>query len=170
MSFTPDNLSAVEAIAGSANYEDTLTTGTPIVVPPSTTTELTCNALGALTNEALLPLGVSGLWNAITSRFDFNSLTVGSEIVLRVDIQVVVATPNTVIGVNLEGGIGGVPFTLAVASSKYFKSAGTYSITEGIPIGILTESTRINPARLVINSDSACTAIVKGWYLQVRKR
>jgi hypothetical protein len=163
---SPDSFSG-----GWADYADVATTGTPISVT-ATPTVLTNDGLGVDTNTSYLPIGGNGitqLWNTSSNGFDFSDLDVGDMIDIRMDIDVIIASNNTAVDVNLHMGAGGtviVPFI----SQQNFKTTGTFEVIRYMGLYIGSTNVRDNLAQLKISSDNNCTCIVNGWYIKAIRR
>ncbi len=163
---SPDSFSG-----GWADYEDVATTGTPISVT-ATPTVLTNDGTGVDTNTSYLPVGGDGitqLWNTSSNGFDFSDLEVGDMVDIRMDIDVIIASNNTAVDVNLHMGAGGtviVPFI----SQQNFKTTGTFEVIRYMGLYIGSTNVRDNLAQLKISSDNNCTCIVNGWYIKAIRR
>jgi hypothetical protein len=163
---SPDSFSG-----GWADYADVATTGSPIAVS-AVPAVLTNDGLGVNTNTAYLPTGGNGitqLWNTSSNGFDFRDLSVGDMIDIRMDIDVIIASTNTVVDVNLHMGSGGsvvVPFI----SDQNFKATGTFEVIRYMGLYIGSTDVRDNLAQLKISSDNNCTCIVNGWYIKAIRR
>ena len=163
---SPDGFSG-----GWADYADVATTGTPINVT-ATPAVLTNDGLGVDTNTTYLPIGGNGitqLWNTSSNGFDFSDLEVGDMLDIRMDIDVIIASNNTAVDVNLHMGAGGtviVPFI----SQQNFKTTGTFEVIRYMGLYIGSTNVRDNLAQLKISSDNNCTCIVNGWYIKAIRR
>ena len=163
---SPDSFSG-----GWADYADVATTGTPISVT-ATPTVLTNDGLGVDTNTSYLPIGGNGitqLWDTSSNGFDFSDLEVGDMLDIRMDIDVIIASNNTAVDVNLHMGAGGaviVPFI----SQQNFKTTGTFEVIRYMGLYIGSTDVRDNLAQLKISSDNNCTCIVNGWYIKAIRR
>ena len=71
--------------AGYAVYEDSKVTTTTLAA--GVFTIIPNDALGTNTTNTYLPLGVTNLWNAGTSSFDFSELAVGDAVEMRIIVQ-----------------------------------------------------------------------------------
>ena len=163
---SPDSFSG-----GWADYADVATTGTPISVT-ATPTVLTNDGTGTDTNTSYLPIGGNGitqLWDTSSNGFDFSDLEVGDMLDIRMDIDVIIASNNTAVDVNLHMGAGGaviVPFI----SQQNFKTTGTFEVIRYMGLYIGSTDVRDNLAQLKISSDNNCTCIVNGWYIKAIRR
>ena len=163
---SPDSFSG-----GWADYADVATTGSPIAVT-AVPAVLTNDGLGVDTKTAYLPIGGNGitqLWNTSSNGFDFSDLNIGDMLEIRMDIDVIIASNNTAIDVNLHMGSGGtviVPFI----SHQNFKTTGTFEVIRYMGLYIGSEDIRDTLAQLKINADNNCTCIVNGWYIKATRR
>ena len=163
---SPDGFSG-----GWADYADTATTGTPINVT-AVPAVLTNDGLGVDTNSTYLPIGGNGitqLWDTSSNGFDFSDLNVGDMLEIRMDIDVIIASNNTAVDVNLHMGSGGtviVPFI----SQQNFKTTGTFEVIRYMGLYIGSEDIRDTLAQLKISADNNCTCIVNGWYIKATRR
>lgn len=168
-----DEISALQlrnAQIGFMDYADTATTGSPIAVAGTNTfTDLTNNGLGVTTNKAYKPPAVGEIWNTSTNRLNFvGSLKPGDMVDARLDFTVTTTSANQIINVSLFLQVGlGSEFELPFVSSKQFKSAGTYRVTEYIGFYIGSALTRDNPGRFRIKSDASATCVVNGFYFKL---
>ena len=155
---------------GWADYADVATTGSPIAVS-AVPAVLTNDGLGVDTNTAYLPIGGNGitqLWNTSSNGFDFSDLNVGDMLEIRMDIDVIIASNNTAVDVNLHMGSGGtviVPFI----SQQNFKTTGTFEVIRYMGLYIGSEDVRDTLAQLKISADNNCTCIVNGWYIKATR-
>ena len=163
---SPDGFSG-----GWADYADVATTGSPIAVT-AVPAVLTNDGLGVDTNTAYLPIGGNGitqLWNTSSNGFDFSDLNVGDMLEIRMDIDVIIASNNTAVDVNLHMGSGGtviVPFI----SQQNFKTTGTFEVIRYMGLYIGSTDIRDTLAQLKISADNNCTCIVNGWYIKATRR
>jgi hypothetical protein len=163
---SPDGFSG-----GWADYTDTATTGTPINVT-AVPAVLTNNGLGVDTNTTYLPAGGNGitqLWDTSSNGFDFSDLNVGDMLDIRMDIDVIIASINTVVDVNLHMGSGG-SITVPFISDQNYKATGTFEVIRYMGIYIGSTDVRDNLAQLKISADKNCTCTVNGWYIKAIRR
>lgn len=159
-----------DAQIGFMDYGDTATTGSPIAIPGTNTfVDLTNNGLATTTNKLYKPPTVGEIWNTSTNRLDFvGNLEPGDMVDVRVDFTVTTTSANQIINLSLFLQVGiGTEFELPFVSSKQFKTAGTYRVTEYIGFYIGSAATRDNPGRFRIKSDAAATCVVNGFYFKM---
>ena len=153
---------------GYADYNDTLTTTTPIAVSPSTWTKLTNNKLGANTRSRL-PVGVTNLWNSANNQMDLSELPVDTMVTLRADIVVTTSSVNQVVKLRSVFAIGNpIQFDLE-ASEIAFKTSGVHKIVQLGSFYIGSDAVKNNPAEFQLWSDASCTVVVNGWFFKVDK-
>ena len=158
------------ATVGWYDYNDLFTQTTPIALTAGVKSDLTNDTLGVNTQTSFGLDGVT-LWNSITNRFNFTTLSVGDMVDTRFDITVITTNANTAITLELEFATGtGSAFTLVVIPQVNFKVAGTYQLTRDIGWYIGSAVVRDNPTRVRILSDTAgATVKVNGWFSRITK-
>jgi len=148
------------------SYTDLATTSTPIVHIGGTETVLTNDGLGTQTLKTFAPNGVTDVWNASNSKFDWTDLKVGDMVDIRVDITVSTSTTNQEVNLVLELGQGGfdyrVPFDQA-----FYKATGTHPVDRYNGIYIGDANTLDNPAQFIFSSTDNATVVVNGWYVKI---
>jgi hypothetical protein len=97
---------------GFIDYNDTSTTGTPVVLSANTWTVIPNDGLGAFTNKAYAPSGVTELMDVSTGKIDPTELPLGSTILIRNDFTVTPNTNNTLLEFRYTLGDGGGAYTL----------------------------------------------------------
>ena len=157
---------------GWVNYEDTATTGVPIVLTPiDTFIQMTNNTLGVRTNTAFELGGTTDLWNASTDELDFSSLSIGDVVSIRTDMLVTTTGANHGIQVIYRFGIGGFQFDLTL-DDLTFKTAGVHTLLRTINIFLADSNIVDNPGQIMVLSDTGTTAsvVVNGWFIEVVTR
>lgn len=155
---------------GFVDYNDAATSVTPLVVTGGgADVQITNDTLGAFTNTAYLPSGVTSIWNATTNQFDFSQLSLGDMIDIRLELFPTTSGPNSEIEIDLELGVGGNPYTISFARSS-FKTSGLKSIDRFNGIYMGDTNTLNNPARFIIRSDTNLDLVVSGWYCKIIRR
>ena len=153
---------------GFIDYDDSLTSGTPISLLSGVDTALTNDGLGADTFKGFAPATVADVW--LSNAFDFTDLSVGSEVGIRLDVIVTTLTPNTDLSINLLLGGGLIPFTIPFMSEQTYKSAGAHSINVYNRFYIKDSNALNGYGKFMVTADSAATAVVNGWYVSIKKR
>lgn len=156
------------AAMGFWDYNDTATVSTPIALNvPGTEYQLTNNGLGANTNTTFRLPSLTDIFNTSTNYFSFIGLQLGDTVDVRMDLEVVSSSANTVVETVMELGIGGSAYKLNI-DRQYLKSAGTHKIVSTFSFYLGNSNTLDNPARILMKSDTAgATVKVNGWYVRV---
>jgi hypothetical protein len=153
--------------AGYAVYDDsrastlTLTADTLTVVPN--------DALGTATTNAYLPLGVTNLWNAGTSSFDFSELSVGDTVEMRIIVQPTTTNNNTEIELDLYLGSGGTQYKVPFITTQNFQFSGLYEATRYTSFPIRDEDTRTSAAQFKAVADKNCTLQTDDFFIKVTR-
>ena len=157
-----------DTLTGYLVYSDAGTAGTPIAHTGGVDTVFTNDELGAQTQKIYTPEGVTDLWHAGTTTFDFSELENGDMIDIRLNATVSTTSNNQEIFINLELGQGGFDY-LVPFSHDVYKLTGSYPIGsyEGIYLG--DDNTRLNGGQFIFSSAEDATIVVHGWYCKIIK-
>jgi len=156
---------------GFADYNDLATQSTPLVVTVAgSPVSLTNDGLGAFTNKTYLPTGVTDVWDTSTNMFDWSDLSLGDMVDIRLDIDLITASPNTEIKVDLHLGTGGGAYTIPFITDKDFKNVGTHKENRFNGIYMGDANTLNNGGQFMITTDKDCTVKVNGWYVKIIQR
>ncbi len=148
---------------GFFDYNDTGTSVTPIQFSGTGFSYLTNDEAGSFTNNSYPPTNVTDVWDSSTNQFDFSELELGSNVQYRIDLSITTTTPNQVVEIILELGIGGtLTYELSVHREQ-FKLAGTFNVVKSNFIYMGDTNTRDNPAKFKIKSDASGSVEVNGW-------
>lgn len=140
------------------------TTGT-IVLPN--------DGLGVATTSLFRPFGVSQIWNSITNRFDFSELSVGDEIILRVDLKLTTTMANQSVKIDLVIGEGTADELTFRVTDKFYESIVTdESLTASIPFFLGTSDRVTAPGKLLFSSEGNddCTIKIGSWFTNVIRK
>ena len=163
-----NEIEALQLQIGYADYNDTLTTTTPISVGVSTWTKLTNNKLGVNTRSRL-PSGVTNLWNSSTNQLVLTELPLDTMIEYRLDLSVTTSAANQIVKARTNLAIGdAIAFSINDASMQY-KTAGAQDLTINGSFYVGYTPVKTNPGEFQLFSDATCTVVVKGWYIRVTK-
>lgn len=155
---------------GWVDYNDLATATVPLVHSGSGGyIDLPNDAAGAFTNKAYMPMGVSDIWDAANGRFYFTDLALGDMVDIRLDIQVTTTTSNQDVFVAFSLGIGGSEYSLPFHYLSP-KLAGTYSIVRYGGFYMGDSNTLDNYGNFSVDTDSAATIKVNGWYCKITRR
>ena len=148
---------------GLFDYNDLATQTTPIVVTGGGGfVDLTNDELGSFTNKSYPPDNVTDVWDTNTNRFDFTELSLGSQVHIRLDLEVTNSAPNTQIDIALEAGLGASPYDIQWLDI-FEKTATAHKIVVSSFLYMGDLNTRDNPAKFKIEADGNCTVKVNGW-------
>lgn len=153
---------------GSANYDDTATSGTPIVGVANVPYVLTCNGAGAQSYEDM-PDGVGPLWNVGTSSFDFSDLAPIDIVRFRMGATITTTTANQSVEVYMRMAIGGFEYNIPLGTAQ-IKTAGAFSFSRYTMAYMGDSNTLDNPAQIMVLSDAATTTVVAGWTVEVDRK
>jgi hypothetical protein len=137
-------------------------------IPSSTWVAVENDTLGANTITTFALSGVD-IYDLMSQRFNYNDLTLADSIEYRVDGEITTTSVNQVAQLRLvlSFGILNIPLNFYYNT---FKSVGTYPIFASLRSPLLTESVRINPARMELFSDAGATLNLNGYNIQVTKQ
>jgi hypothetical protein len=153
--------------AGYAIYEDSRVTTTTLAA--GVLTVIPNDALGTNTTNAYLPLGVTNLWNAGTSSFDFSELAVGDAVEMRIIVQPTTTNNNTEIELDLFLGSGGAQYKVPFITTQNFQFAGLFEATRYTSFPIRDEDTRTSPAQFKAIADKNCTLQTDDFFVKVTR-
>lgn len=124
---------------------------------------------GSFTQTGFAPSGTT-LWNTSTNRLSFTGLSVGDMVDLRTDFTLTIASAQTDARLRLVFGVGSASEFTVEVWGRYFKSTGTYNVTNftGFYIGSLDILN--NPCRIDVLTDANSTIQVNGWYIKAIQR
>tara|TARA_Y100000310_G_scaffold74348_1_gene70511 strand:- start:36732 stop:37265 length:534 start_codon:yes stop_codon:yes gene_type:complete len=157
---------------GIADYNDSGTTASPVVLAADTWTTLPNNGAGSFTNTTYLPYGVTRLMDTNTGAFDFSQLTLGDNCFVRNDFSVTPQTNNALLSLRYVLGTGVNQYTLETIIGRLDSGSGIpyrFSLTpQMIYMGDL--NTKDNPIVLQIKLSVAGTATNAGSSIGVSVR
>lgn len=149
---------------GIADYNDTSTAASPVVLLADTWTTLPNDGAGPFTNTAYLPDGVTSLMDTNTGAFDFSQLKLGDNCFVRNDFSVTPQTNNTLLSLRYVLGAGANTYTLETIIGRLDSGSGIpyrFSLTpQMVYMGDL--NTKDNPITLQIKLSAAGTAVNAG--------
>ena len=155
---------------GFIDYNDTSTTTSPLVLVADTWTTIPNDGLGAFTNKAFAPKGVTELMDS-QGRIDPTQLALGDDFIVRNDFSVSPNINNALLKFRYELGNGGNTYQLETnlgrlddGSGKYYKFSLT---TDYIYMGDV--NTLNNPIKLQVNLSTDGTLINAGSVIKVFK-
>lgn len=155
---------------GYFDYADLATQTTPITVAPDTETLLTNDTLGDDTNTSQPPYGVTAIWDADSDEFNFQQLSVGDTVDLRIHLKTTTTTANQKYHIDMKFAFDGPDEFENRIFSQYVKNASEDEQSFVTTLYIGSESVRTYPARLYITSDDDATVEVVGWFCRVFRK
>jgi len=165
----PDLDQYVNAI-GFIDYADSATAITPLTVVANTPLKLTNDGLGANSNYANKPYGVTDLWNTTFNEFDFTQLEVGDLVKIRFDLDVTSGGANQTAHGYMKLGVGSPSEFQLSLGEGFAKSAGSHDVVQMTSLYIGSEDIRDYPAEVYFLSDGGGTLVVNGWYVEAVRR
>jgi len=115
---------------GFIDYNDASTSTTPITLIQDTWTDVPNDGLGAFTNKGYSP--VNELLDGSTGYLDFSELTLGSDLLIRIDFEVTPQTNNALLESRYVLGTAPNDYALPIRSRRLDSGSGTpYSSEKG---------------------------------------
>ena len=109
---------------GFIDYNDSSTASSPISLSSNVWTDVPNDTLGAFTNTAYAPNGVTSIMDSSTGYLDFSQLTLGSDILIRIDFVVTPNTNNSLLETRYVLGQGAGQYALPVRSRRLDSGSG----------------------------------------------
>ncbi len=157
------------AAGGFADYNDASTSGTPIVLVADTWTTISNDGLGAFTNTAYLPSGVTALMDTSTGAIDVSELSLGDVVLIRNDYTVTPDTNNASLSFRYQLGTGGGSYTLEKRVGRLDEGSGIgYRQSLNVDkIYMGDANTRDNPIVLQVKLSTSGTLVNAGSAISV---
>lgn len=157
---------------GFIDYNDTSTTTTPVVLVGNTWTVILNDGLGAFTNKAYTPSGVTELMDVSTGKIDPTELPLGSTILVRNDFTVTPNTNNSLLEFRYTLGVGGGAYTLEKIIGRLDSGSGIGYRRSLVPdmIYMGDTNTRDNHIGLEVRLSAGGTLVNSGSAIQVIKQ
>lgn len=156
---------------GWLDYNDAATAITPITITGGGGEfVLTNDGLGPFTKKSFAPAGVTDIWDVDTDLFDWSQLSLGDTIDIRLDFEVIIASVNTELYVDLHLGVGGTEIVIPFITQRNFKETGTYQQTRYSGIYMGAANVLDNGANFRVTADKTCTVVVNGWYCRIHRQ
>ena len=154
---------------GFADYNDAATANTPISVTANTWTALTNDGLGAYTNTAYLPTGVTSLFS--NNQIDVSGLDLGDVVNLRYDFTITPNVNGAFLEFRLTLGAGAGGYTLERPIGTLSNGAGySYRVTGEFLVYMGDTNTRDNPIGLEVKCSEAASVVNAGLVITVVRR
>lgn len=155
---------------GYFDYADLATQTTPITVASGVQTLLTNDTLGDATNTSQPPYGVNAIWDADSDEFNFQQLSVGDTVDIRVHLKTTTTSANQKYHIDMKFAFNAPSEFENRVFSQYVKTAGEDEQTFITTLYIGSEAVKNYPARLYITSDDDATVKVVGWFCRVFRK
>tara|TARA_R110000744_G_scaffold80450_5_gene157974 strand:+ start:5361 stop:5906 length:546 start_codon:yes stop_codon:yes gene_type:complete len=157
---------------GFIDYNDTSTTATAVVLVGNTWTVMPNDGLGAFTNKAYAPSGVTELMDVSTGKIDPTELPLGSTILVRNDFTVTPNTNNSLLEFRYTLGVGGGAYTLEKIIGRLDSGSGIGYRRSLVPDMIYMGDTnsRDNHIGLEVRLSAGGTLVNAGSAIQVIKQ
>jgi len=157
---------------GYVDYNDLATASTPVVLVTDTWTDVPNDKLGAFTNEDSLPPTVTNLMDGSTGYLDFSDLSIGSDLLIRIDFSVTPEINNALMETRYVLGQGAGEYTLTVNSKRLDTGSGVpYSSAKGSFYIYMGDSNTIGGVgKLQVKISSAGTLINNGVAIKIFKK
>jgi hypothetical protein len=157
---------------GFIDYNDTSTAATAINLLADTWTVIPNDGLGAFTNKAYKPSGVTELMDTSTGALDATQLPLGSSILVRNDFSVTPSTNNSLLEFRYTLGAGAGAYTLEKLIGRLDSGSGKPYRQSLVPdlIYMGDTNTRDNPVGLQVRLSTPGTLINAGSVIQVIKQ
>ena len=110
---------------GFIDYNDTSTSSSPLILVADTWTSIPNDGLGAFTNKAFAPGGVTELMDS-QGRIDPTQLSLGDDFITRNDFRVNPNVNNALLEFRYELGAGGGLYYLATNIGRLDDGSGKY--------------------------------------------
>ncbi|MHA1483406.1 MAG: hypothetical protein ACTSQA_08235 [Candidatus Heimdallarchaeaceae archaeon] len=129
-SFSSGGSTSLSTSIGFIDYNDSSTSTTPITLIQDTWTDVPNDGLGAFTNKGYSP--VNELLDGSTGYLDFSELTLGSDLLIRIDFEVTPQTNNALLESRYVLGTAPNDYALPIRSRRLDSGSGTpYSSEKG---------------------------------------
>ena len=164
--------SDISAHHGFFDYNDTSTSASPITLLTDTWTDVPNDGLGAFTNLNYVPTGMTKLMDTSNGSLDFTELTLGSDILIRIDFNVTPQTNNALLESRYVLGTGAGLYSLPIVSRRLDSGAGVpYSSEKGsFYIYMGDTNTLDNAGTLQVKLSTGGTLVNNGLAIKVYKK
>ena len=156
---------------GFADYNDALTTVTPIVLTANTWTDITNDGLGSFTNLNSLPFGVTQLMDTTTGYIDPTELYISDTILIRNDYTITPKVNNSLLKIRYELGTGAGLYHLETTVGRLDSGSGVGYRKALKPdlIYMGDSNTKDNYIKIQVNLENDGTLVNAGSVIQLIK-
>ena len=164
--------SDVSAHHGFFDYNDTSTSTSSISLLADVWANVPNDGLGTFTNLDYIPTGMTKLMDTSNGSLDFTELTLGSDVLIRIDFNVTPQTNNALLESRYVLGTGAGIYYLPIVSRRLDSGAGIpYSSEKGsFYIYMGDTNTLDNPGTLQVKLSTGGTLVNNGLAIKVYKR
>tara|TARA_R110000772_G_scaffold105697_1_gene207512 strand:- start:150 stop:653 length:504 start_codon:yes stop_codon:yes gene_type:complete len=158
-----------EEMQGFADYNDSATASTPIVLPSNTWVAITNNEAGASTNTAYLPRGVDSLFSG--NKIDPRQLELGDALIVRYDFTLTPNINGAFVEIRMTLGTGAGSYSLPRPVGTLSNGAGyAYKTTGEFYLYMGDENTRDNLIGLEVQCSEDGSLTNAGMVIQVLRQ
>jgi hypothetical protein len=156
---------------GFADYNDTSTTTTPLVLSAGVWTTIPNDGLGAFTNLTNIPFGITQLMDVTTGYIDPTQLYIGDTILIRNDYTITPSVNNSLLKIRYELGTGAGLYQLETTVGRLDSGSGIgYRLALKPDLIYMGDSnTKDNYIKIQVNLENNGTLINAGSAIQVVK-
>ena len=164
--------SDISAHHGFFDYNDTSTSTSSISLLADVWANVPNDGLGTFTNLDYIPTGMTKLMDTSNGSLDFTELTLGSDVLIRIDFNVTPQTNNALLESRYVLGTGAGLYSLPIVSRRLDSGAGIpYSSEKGsFYIYMGDTNTLDNPAALQVKLSTGGTLVNNGLAIKVYKK
>ena len=164
--------SDVSAHHGFFDYNDTSTSTSSISLLADVWANVPNDGLGTFTNLDYIPTGMTKLMDTSNGSLDFTELTLGSDVLIRIDFNVTPQTNNALLESRYVLGAGAGLYYLPIVSRRLDSGAGIpYSSEKGsFYIYMGDTNTLDNPGTLQVKLSTGGTLVNNGLAIKVYKK
>jgi hypothetical protein len=164
--------SDVSAHHGFFDYNDTSTSTSSISLLADVWANVPNDGLGTFTNLDYIPTGMTKLMDTSNGSLDFTELTLGSDVLIRIDFNVTPQTNNALLESRYVLGTGAGLYSLPIVSRRLDSGAGIpYSSEKGsFYIYMGDTNTLDNPGTLQVKLSTGGTLVNNGLAIKVYKK
>ena len=155
---------AAGAAGGFIDYNDTGTAAAPVALAAGVWTDIPNDGLGAFSNSAYAPHGVTQLLDVATGYLDPTQTELGNYLLIRNDYTVTPSTNNTSLEFRYELGTGAGLYTLEGRADRLDRGAGVgYRCSLGVDAIYMGDlNTRDNPIKMQVKLSSTGSLVNAG--------
>jgi hypothetical protein len=152
------------------DYNDLATQTTPFTITGGAGyVNLPNDGLGTYSLSTYKPDGLTDIWLAGESAFDFSELALGDQVEIRFTANVATTVNNTHLSAKLRLG-NASPYDLTIITEQDIKAAGTYQLSRYTKFYIGNTDTLNGKGHLQMSASNNVSVVIEGWYVSVLRR